>query len=82
MVFERGIRALTHKEVQNMSAEWLKTVARPSYLVACKDRTSEAFRKNMQNLSPADHINLIVSWVTEAVAAGESLYPLAWSFWE
>ena len=65
-----------------MSAEWLRVVARPSYFEACKDRNSEAFRENMQNLSPADHINLIVSWVTEAVAAGESLYPLAWSFWE
>ena len=65
-----------------MSAEWLRVVARPSYLEACKDRNSEAFRENMQNLSPADHINLIVSWVTEAVAAGENLYPLAWSFWE
>ena len=60
VVFEKGIRALSDEEVQNMSLEWLRKVPMPNYLNALQDRSSQLFGDMQRILSPADHINLVL----------------------
>ena len=81
-VFERGMRAMNDEEMQDLSNEWLGSVFKESYLAAISNRASEEFATVQKNYSPVDHINLIFQLLPGTVTNSESLYPLAWSFWE
>ena len=82
VVFEKGIRALSDEEVQKMSLEWLRKVPMTEYINAVQDRSSALFGEMNRLLSPADHINLVLLLLPEAVKCRESMYTLCWAFYD
>ena len=81
-VFERGVRAMTDEEMQDLSHDWLAKVAKGSYLAAISSRDSPEFARVQRDLSPVDHINVIFQLLPGTIENEDSVYPLAWSFWE
>ena len=59
-IFDKGLREMTSEEVQARSIEWLRDVQQPTYMEKLRGKPSGAYRALSSNLSPADHINLIL----------------------